>query len=545
MSDMSAIEEKASEGHGEKGTKKNEASHCFQYFDQYVYPDLPKETKVFKPIRTERLDRAFDTQNEVLTQRSMSYEENLRFHGIFFLLTMDNFELCESISKLDLDEVNRLVASGRCSINGDVSRREPPIIECVRLKRLKEHDKEDARRCEMLQILVRHGADVNVKGKSGSWLYGGPAVSRAAEWGYERCLRFLVQSGADLSMTSKSGDTALMIAVRMRRAFCVDYLVKHMTVSMLNHNNNIGETALMLAACYDLFCVRRISTAGAALDLQDRGGNTALMIALRYGCHDVVKFLLSKNALFTTVTKSGHTPLSSAHNRGIVHLLRYKLDPSLSRRDRYMFHSIVRSWSYDAAVRALVRNGFPPLDLDCKSEVLTKPDVVLSTPISPLAVAILATRIRVVKFLVINRFFTRYDVNRLCWEPDLRQFLLDESKEGKLMCVQARQCLEVLNFLSKRPHSLRTLCLINISSFLSQDLGLDLPDTTRDKDRWTCKPTFKEKVKLLEIPRSLKRELLHKTPLSTICCLSWADITIGEEQRFPECNCGHCTGEQL
>ena len=65
-----------------------------------------------------------------------------------------------------------------------------------------------------MNVLVQHGADVNVQVEEPGWLCGQTAAMFASERNFLRCLQLLVVFGADLSMTYCDGDTALMRAAR-------------------------------------------------------------------------------------------------------------------------------------------------------------------------------------------------------------------------------------------------------------------------------------------------------------------------------------------
>ena len=201
----------------------------------------------------------------------------------------------------------------------------------------------------------------------------------------------------------------------------------------------------------------------------------------------------------------------------ITKLLSHGLDPALSYRDQKILHTMVVKGE-KSLVRGLVMNGFPPVDVKC--DVLTQkyteylPDED-KTPVSPLALALASEHHDIARYLIVNRFFTRYDLVQLCRDQTLRQYL-----------QRKPECLEILDFLSARPHSLQDLCLVTVSSALSQYLVHDPLDIPPGDSRWMCKPTFRERVDLLQLPPTLKRELLHDTPSSSISCESWGNIPL-------------------
>ena len=202
--------------------------------------------------------------------------------------------LSRAIYEQDVDKVKRLLASKGPSINGAGSKRIPPIIECVS-SGFRRGDEEDKRRCEILKLLVQHGADLNVQCQTDSWLLGKTAAIVAAERGFVRCLQILFDSGADLNITTPDGDTALILAASWGQADAVKYLVEHMSVSMLNHRNDEGKTALLVAASeseFDFYrCMRHLVVAGADINVKDGECNTALMLSVKLEQEDRVELL--------------------------------------------------------------------------------------------------------------------------------------------------------------------------------------------------------------------------------------------------------------
>ncbi|RUS78594.1 hypothetical protein EGW08_013662 [Elysia chlorotica] len=407
---------------------------------------------------------------------------------------MDSSELYIAINNLDVDQVKRLLKSGSATyINKSSSERDPPIIDCLTslpLLDTTEEDDEKNTKCdedkvyEILNVLVQHGADINARSHL-SWPEGGTPLCFAAAHRDSRCLQFLLESGADLSITSDEGYTPLMVALDNRSFECVTLLLEK----------------------------------GDGINAVTKNGNTLLSFA----------------------------SLSFVYNvSNICKILHLGLDPTMSRRDQNCIHSAV-SDGHVAVIRALVNKGFPALDLhyeewyddyeDLYSNIFYR---LRHLRISPLAVAIINASPNVAKYFISIRFFTRFDIVRLCWDPEISRHVLDLSKKG---CTAATQCLDILRYLSTTPQSLRTLCLVAISCTLSKDLMLDDSDTSGNEENRLCKPTFKEKVASLELPNLLKRALLHQTPASGCCICSWRYLPIQEGGTSVECHCKYCEGE--
>ncbi|GFR97428.1 ankyrin repeat-containing protein [Elysia marginata] len=450
-----------------------------------------------------------------------------------YIFQMDNNNrLLKACGELDIKAIQDIFDTepGNYSINGSDSRQRPPIIECLSLDREGCIEEWDAKTLCALQLLVKYGADVNIKGPMSADI---PAIL-AAERGYVRCLEFLVESGADLTITSRWKNTALMSAALAGQQKCVTYLTKLENLPTKNFVNTLGQTALTLSVLYNNFstchfnCVKDIVAAGVDLNVKDILGYTALMYALRTGQDRVVTLLLTNGASGNTVSRSGDTPFTLAtRHQHLYELLEQNVDPTMSRRDQLRLHEAVRDGD-ESAVRCIVQMGFPPLDLDFHGEGM---------PISPILLAIERSRIGIAKYLISNSFFTRDDLVRICppvigGASDFPRYVLRDRISRELRAI--------LRFLSYKPQSLFIMCLTAVSTALSKDFARDPLPGSQDTNRWVCSPTFKERVQFLETYPFIKRELIHKTPHSELCTSQWAAITFGNWVHASSCTCDAC-----
>lgn len=481
---------------------------------------------------------------------------------------MLNETISDAIALVMTEMVAEILQSGECDVNEPGLTGDPLILECVQPMLLEPDEMLVVKKCETLKLLVDHGANVNILGKLGANA-GKSAALVCAEGGPVELLQVLVESGADLSVTSPDGYTALMAATAKNNIDCVRYLLQHMSADLLNYQNSHGRNALMLAVSdrrpttrRSCLCVYHFLKASVDINAKDKALDTALMFALRNSCFQVAEMLLAKQAFLNTVNFLGETPLTLALCESptlIMKLFDSGLDPTVSRRDRYALHAkIMNPESY--LVRSLVMNGFPPLDLDCTEEARKELHAfglfpILGyfslTPLSPLAVALGSCRPDIARYLIVNGFLTVYDVSRLCSETGLFRYLHDKLKNDKPFESQkTRHCLEILAYLSGKPRSLRDLCCTAVSSILSKDFASILDDTQKGDpdrlcfgslvemfggapddaqaraDRWACRPTFQEKVKSLPLPPPLQRLLLHQTPSAAIHILKWDQIRL-------------------
>ena len=137
--------------------------------------------------------------------------------------------LSQAIRDQDIDGVRRVLDSGQFSLDEYESGGLPSLIECVSSGG--RDDEDDAKRSEILRLLVQYGANVDVRTQELQDLFPDAvtAVMVAAKRGLLNCLEVLVESSADLSVTSPRGDTALMLAVRHGLVDCVKYLTEHVS----------------------------------------------------------------------------------------------------------------------------------------------------------------------------------------------------------------------------------------------------------------------------------------------------------------------------
>ena len=92
-------------------------------------------------------------------------------------------------------------------------------------------------RQELLELLLDHGADVNSTNKSGSTsictnqlyymtLLGYSAMHYSAAWGKLECLQLLAEKGAEYNLT-RYKETPKDIAIRYGQKECVNFLIFH------------------------------------------------------------------------------------------------------------------------------------------------------------------------------------------------------------------------------------------------------------------------------------------------------------------------------
>lgn len=136
----------------------------------------------------------------------------------------------------------------------------------------------------VVEVLIKHGADVNAKSN-----YGFTALMEAAGRGHTEIVDALIKSGADVNAKDNDGWTALMEAANAKVA---ELLIKH--GADVNAKENDGETALMWA--YNAEVAEVLIKHGADVNAKSNYGRTALMIATQEGHKEVAELLRSYGA---------------------------------------------------------------------------------------------------------------------------------------------------------------------------------------------------------------------------------------------------------
>src|SRR5438552_15711431 len=137
--------------------------------------------------------------------------------------------------------------------------------------------------------LIKSGASPNVADPDGV-----PALLTATLFANADMVELLLKHGADPNRTGPGGATALMWAVpdieKVRR------LLTH--GAMVNARSDTERTALLVAASYPgtVDVLRLLLDRGADRRAQDRGGATALSLAVRSADVEVVRFLVEKGS---------------------------------------------------------------------------------------------------------------------------------------------------------------------------------------------------------------------------------------------------------
>ena len=175
-----------------------------------------------------------------------------------------------------------------------------------------------AHRYEIIELLIKHHADLNAKDKDGC-----TALDWACRRGYTGIVRLLLDSGADADVKDNELWTPLETAARYGHDEILKMLLdKGVKVDEPDIN---GRPPLMVASCYGQDkIVKLLLEEDVEIDRTDESGLTALEEAV-YGCYEnIVQMLLDRGADPNKLDGDGCTLLYAASRvgyDGIVRLL--------------------------------------------------------------------------------------------------------------------------------------------------------------------------------------------------------------------------------
>ena len=136
---------------------------------------------------------------------------------------------------------------------------------------------------------LQNGANVNAVDKFGN--LGWRALHWAACEGHADVIEVLLKHGANVNAKDNGGWTALHWAAKLGHADVVEVLLKH--GADVNARDDRGWTALHVAGNADVAEI--LLQHGADINAKDNDGKTALYFAQRNGCSNVVALLRAKD----------------------------------------------------------------------------------------------------------------------------------------------------------------------------------------------------------------------------------------------------------
>ncbi len=156
---------------------------------------------------------------------------------------------------------------------------------------------------DMVQVLLRHGADVNAVDKDFE-----SALFRASCCGRIETIKALVSNGADLNCTARDGVSSLYIAAVECHYGVVEYLLDNGADPNLEDDE--GCTPLMIAIReQNVEIANLLLSRGADINVKLCDGNSLLHFAVEIESLSMIKLLLEKGIDIHELNNNGRTAL--------------------------------------------------------------------------------------------------------------------------------------------------------------------------------------------------------------------------------------------
>ena len=163
---------------------------------------------------------------------------------------------------------------------------------------------------QKIQNLIRQrGANVNQLNVNGL-----PLLLAAIQKDNLPMVELLLRLGADPSLKSKTGMSAILFAVSSGSLSMVQFVVERMGGDP-SDKLGFGANTIMLAASRSLDMVRYLESRGADLYARDRSGYTILVYAVKGEKVDVLQYCLEKGVEVDALSNLGKTVLGYAVSR--------------------------------------------------------------------------------------------------------------------------------------------------------------------------------------------------------------------------------------
>jgi ankyrin repeat protein len=143
-----------------------------------------------------------------------------------------------------------------------------------------------------------------------------------------KCLKMLLQGGANINLVLDSGASALYIAAQRGHEDCMSLLIRF--GANVNASTKNGATPLFMAALSgNMPCLALlVSTKHLNLNARTSDGTTALFAAAHNNHAEVLELLVKAGAYTKAVDKKGSTAMDAASSRGHTECMQILLEAS-------------------------------------------------------------------------------------------------------------------------------------------------------------------------------------------------------------------------
>lgn len=225
--------------------------------------------------------------------------------------------LMEAVNNGDLSLVKYLV-----KVEGNVNRQQKDGWSALHLTANKSNKGGDELQAAIANLLIQHGADINLQN-----IHNNTPLKLAALSDRPEVMRVLLAAKADPKLADTEGWTPLMSAVNRGYFDIVKLLAAQKET--LNLQNTQGWTALHLTSNKSNQggdelqgkIAQHLIAQGADVNYQNKDGITPLYLSAMNNRAFVAQTLLHAKADSTIADKTGWTPLMTAVNRGHIELV--------------------------------------------------------------------------------------------------------------------------------------------------------------------------------------------------------------------------------
>ena len=164
---------------------------------------------------------------------------------------------------------------------------------------------------DTLQILIDYGGDVNAKDNKGFTLLHKALMKDEEDEVEDVTVEILVKNGANLNIKTKSGKTAFDLAFDSGNELAMDLLMKHGAIVNKKKKINMSLHQAVFAGYEGI--TKHLLSKGADIDAIDKNGCTPLFIAAREDLKEIVNILIRNGASIDAKANSQDwTPLHIA-----------------------------------------------------------------------------------------------------------------------------------------------------------------------------------------------------------------------------------------
>ncbi len=160
---------------------------------------------------------------------------------------------------------------------------------------------------EIVEKLISHHANIGHINNVGD-----SALHIAAEYGYEKVIDLLLKKGADANYSDKSGAIPLFRAAAYGREGALQLLLEN-NIQHIDRQNKLGDTALHMAVKFGrIATVKILLEKHANAEISNQDGESALHLAIKFNRQNIVCELMQHGVDFMCKNNSGETPLMLA-----------------------------------------------------------------------------------------------------------------------------------------------------------------------------------------------------------------------------------------